>query len=936
MSDSASHRIHSSSLPYVEEIYGEYLENPDSVPEEWRGFFRSLEPPSTRNGVPKISPTLTPPSLFNPARNGYRNGAPDQAQLEETRLQLRVDQLVRSYRVRGHLHADLDPLGLPRPRIKELDPLFYGIRELDLGRRVPKDTVYGPSEQTVGEALDRLRNTYSRSIGVQYMHIDDLSVKMWLMERMERSQNRLKVSGEQQKRILTKLTDAVIFEEFIQKKYVGAKSFSLEGAESLIPLLDLAIEKASSQGIQEIVMAMAHRGRLNVLANIMGKHPRKIFREFEDDHPELQIGRGDVKYHLGYSNDYQTQSGRKVHLSLCFNPSHLEFVNPVALGRVRAKQDRFGDDNHERCMGLLIHGDASFAGQGIVQEILNMSQIPAYATGGTLHVVVNNQIGFTTPPEQGRSNTYATAVGKMLQIPIFHVNGEDPEAVAQVVNLAMDFRREFKRDVLVDMYCYRLHGHNEGDEPSFTQPVLYRAIKKRQSVRDGYLEHLLKLNEVTREEADQIAKDRRQHLEDELTVARDEDLHHFCVLPHGIWSGYRGGDENGIRPVETGVERELLSKILIKQTELPKDFSPHPKIQKGLRQKQKMAQGKAPLDWAAAESLAFGTLSLSGFRIRMTGEDCERGTFSQRHAVLHDYEDGSTYTPLKNLSPDQAPFDIHNSPLSEAGVLGYEYGYSLEYPDGLVLWEAQFGDFINAAQVIVDQFIASAEDKWFRLSGLVLLLPHGFEGMGPEHSSARLERFLLSAADYNMQVVNPTSPAQYFHVLRRQALASWRKPLIIMTPKSLLRNNQCFSPLEELGEGNFKRIIGDTPESGREINRILLCSGKVYYDLESRRNELGREDVAIIRIEQLYPLENEHLAPVLAPYSDGIPAYWVQEEPENMGAWRYMRVKFGERLLGRFPFEGVTRPASASPATGSMSTHLLEQDRLLSRAFGQS
>ncbi|MCA9068150.1 MAG: 2-oxoglutarate dehydrogenase E1 component, partial [Planctomycetaceae bacterium] len=706
-----------------------------------------------------------------------------------------------------------------------------GFREMDYDRSFAMATVEGEQILTFREILEQLQNTYCRRIGVQFMHIDDLKVRQWLQFRMEQTQNRLSLSREEQFRILKKLTDAVAFEEYIQKKYVGAKVFSLEGAESLMPLLDMTIEKAGEQHIDEIVIGMAHRGRLNVLTNIMGKSARQIFREFEDLDPELYTGRGDVKYHLGYSTDWTTSSGKQLHISLCFNPSHLEFVNSVAMGRMRAKQDRHGDLDRERGLVLLIHGDAAFAGEGVVQETLNLSELDAYRTGGTIHVVINNQIGFTTGPTEGRSSVYATDVAKMLQIPIFHVNGEDPEAVAQVVRLAMDFRREYRRDVVIDMYCYRLHGHNESDEPAFTQPILYQAIDKRESVQESYCEHLVELGTISRDEIDRIVQDRQSHFDEELQHARREDYEYQTQSFGGIWDGYKGGKENSVRDVNTGVDRDRLSQLLELQTRFPDDFHPHRKITRALHRRQKMAEGEVPLDWSAGESLAYASLATEGIRIRMSGQDAERGTFSHRHAVLHDSQNGQTYMPLQHLAEGQAPVEIYNSPLSEAGVLGFEYGYSLDCPDGLVLWEAQFGDFVNAAQVIIDQFLSSAEDKWSRLSGLTMLLPHGFEGQGPEHSSARLERMLMLAAEDNMQIVIPTTPAQFFHLLRRQALKPWRKPLIVFTPKSLLRHPQAVSSLDELAEGKFHRVLPDEREQngGTHPDRVLLCTGKLYY-----------------------------------------------------------------------------------------------------------
>ncbi|MDB6125964.1 MAG: 2-oxoglutarate dehydrogenase, subunit [Pedosphaera sp.] len=925
----------SSNLAFIEGLYADYLRDPHSVSSEWQSYFKQLSNGEATAETMRLGPSFRARSLFNPATPSRYAGTAASEETEAAGLQERVNQLIRNYRVLGHMIARIDPLGLPRPCPPELETTAFGFSEADLDRQISSQTLQYDGPLTVQQVIERLRNTYCQSIGVQYMHIDDLSVRRWLQRRMESTENRLQLNRKEQIRILTRLTDAVTLEEFIRRKFVGAKSFSLEGSESLIPLLDLAIEKAGEQGIQEIVLGMAHRGRLNVLANIIGKSPREIFREFADADPQLYVGRGDVKYHLGYSGDWTTAAGQKVHLSLCFNPSHLEFVNPVVLGRTRAKQDRAGDTERSRGMALQIHGDAAFAGEGVIQETLNLSQLAGYSVGGTLHVIINNQIGFTTPPGEGRSCLYATDVAKMLQSPIFHVNGEDPEAVAQVVQLAMDFRSTFKRDVFIDMYAYRRLGHNEGDEPSFTQPVLYRAIESRKPVREGYLEHLLKLNEVTREEADKISEQRREHLEKELSAAHSPDYRHPNDALHGVWKGFSGGVETEVEEIKTGVDSVRLTALLQKQTELPTDFHPHPKIQKFLEGRREMVQGKHSVDWSAAEALAFATLATDGHRIRLSGQDSGRGTFSHRHAILYDYENGRPYIPLQHLAPDQKPVDILNSPLSETGVLGFDYGYSLDCPKGLVIWEAQFGDFVNAAQVIIDQFIVSAEDKWRRLSGLVLLLPHGFEGSGPEHSSARLERFLALAAEQNIQVAYPTTAAQYFHLLRRQVVRPWRKPLIVMTPKGLLRDPRVASSLDELAKGHFQRIIPDSLPVDK-IQRILLCTGKVYYELEKQRTELKRNDVAIIRLEQLYPLNAEMLQAVLKPYRDGTPAFWVQEEPENMGAWRYLRTRFGETLFKRFPFQGIYREASASPATGSMNSHKLEQKDLLAQAFQES
>jgi 2-oxoglutarate dehydrogenase E1 component len=965
-----------ANLAFLEDLFEQYLQDPGSVPDDWRAYFEALpaagSAPEHRSGQPEPRPPaavngqapglprgpaaklVTPDGIATGHAVAIANGelklpaapageamplplppvATGTAGEERVAfLQDRVDQLVRAYRVRGHLMAEIDPLGRPRPGLPELDPHFYHLTEEDMDRSFSTDTIEGPQSMSLRQIIKRLRNTYCRSIGVQFMHMDDLRVRQWLQVRMEGCENRIQLDRRQQLRIYRQMTTAAVFEEFIQKRFLGAKSFSLEGSESLIPLVEMAIERAAAQEIGDCVLAMAHRGRLNVLANIMGKSPQRIFREFADMDPELHVGRGDVKYHLGHSTDYKAANGRGVHLTLCFNPSHLEFVNPVAIGRMRARQDRSGDQARQNGLVILIHGDAAFAGEGIIQETLNLSELDAYRVGGTLHVVVNNQIGFTTGPREARSCMYATDVAKMLQIPIFHVNGEDPEAVAQVVNLAMDFRREFQRDVVIDMYCFRRRGHNEADEPAFTQPALYRVIERRPSVHESYLEKLLKLGDFSADEAKQIVEQQHAKLAADLSVAKSEDYVHKDDVG-GMWAFYIGGREKDAAEVDTGVRRDVLENLLLRLVATPDGFQPHAKIRKLLENRVQMAAGALPLDWSAGEALAFATIATQGLRIRISGQDSQRGTFSHRHAVIHDAVTDETYCPLEHLTPDQAPVEISNSPLSEAGVLGFEYGYSLDCPDGLVVWEAQFGDFVNAAQVVIDQFIVSAEDKWNRLSGLVMLLPHGFEGQGPEHSSARLERFLSLCAKDNIQVAQPTTPAQLFHLLRRQVLRVWRKPLVVMTPKSLLRHPACVSTMDDLVKGSFQRVIPDASGTpARDIHRILLCSGKVAYELEKRRQELGRRDVAIVRVEQFYPLPRHALEEALAHFAPGTPAVWVQEEPENMGAWRFFRIHFGEKLLDRFPFSGVCRQSAASPATGSKKSHDLEQNELLTAAF---
>jgi len=778
-----------------------------------------------------------------------------------------------------------------------------GQREWSPGPHFGWRSVFHPAtERAVAVAPAAAAEAYCREFGVEYRHIGDGAVRRWLRERLARIPERLELSRELQRRILTRLTEASVFEEFIRKKYVGAKTFSLEGAESLIPLLDLALERARQDGVRAVVIGMAHRGRLNVLANIIGKSPSEIFREFEDATPELYDCGGDVKYHLGFEAQ---RDGLR--LALCFNPSHVEHINPVTLGRARALRDRGGG-----ALAILLHGDAAFCGEGIVQETLNLSRLPAYDVGGVLHVIVDNGLGFTTPAEQARSMRFASGPARMLDSPILHVDGENPEAVVKCVELALDCRQELARDVFVHLYCYRRWGHNESDEPTFTQPVRYRAIAQRPSVREVYLGHLLKLGGVTRAEADDLARARHEQLDAQFNEAKSRPQPQRWSLPER-WRGYSGGPEPDDDEPATAVERSRLAELLEAQTRLPEGFHLHPKLRRALQARQAMVRGERPLDWAAAESLALATLATQGVRVRLTGQDTERGTFSQRHAVLHDYEDGHTYVPLQNLTGNQAPVEIANSPLSELGALGFEYGYSLDAPDALVCWEAQYGDFVNAAEVVIDQFLVSAETKWCQLSGLVLLLPHGAEGHGPEHSSARLERFLALAVADNIQVVQPTTPAQYFHCLRRQALRRWRKPLVLLTPKSLLRHASAVSSLDELATGSFQRVLpGEAVQNPR---RVVLCSGKIYYELSEHRPA----DVALLRVEQLYPL----------PALDcSAPTFWVQEEPANMGAWPMLRSRYGQQL------KGITRPESSSPATGSTNAHRQQQEKLIREAYG--
>ncbi|HKQ67810.1 MAG TPA: 2-oxoglutarate dehydrogenase E1 component [Polyangiaceae bacterium] len=917
---------------YVAEQLDRYLNNPESVDESWRRYFQGRlghKPAPYTNGNGNGNGTTNGRTTAALAAPTPERPAPTAMSMAE--VQGRVSQLINAYRVRGHLFARVDPLRLEPAATPQLELGNFDLVESDLDRSFSTIDMPGPKTALLRDIITRLESTYCRSIGVEFTHVEEPEERFWLQERMESSQNRLKLGREEQIRILTKLTDAEIFEQFIHKNYVGAKRFSLEGAESMIPLLDLLVETAGGQGVEEIVLAMAHRGRLNVLANIMNKNIREIFAAFEDGDPEKYLGSGDVKYHLGYSTDHRTAQGHKVHLTLAFNPSHLEWVNPVVEGRVRAKQDRRGDRDRRRVMPLIVHGDAAFMGQGVVAETLNLAGLAGYSTGGTIHVVVNNQIGFTTVPGDARSTRYATDITRMLKVPVFHVNGEDPEAVGQVAKLAIEFRQRFGKDVVVDMYCYRRYGHNEADEPRFTQPLMYSIIDKKPSVREVYVRRLLEMGQITTTQAEEIVVRRRAVLDAALEEARKGDFSWVPTAMGGLWSHFAGGADALVPEVPTAVPKDELLDLCRRAVTLPADFHANPKIARLFEQRLDKVEKGQPLDWAVGEMLAYASLVSSGVPVRLTGQDARRGTFSHRHATIVDVKSGSPYVPLAAMGTGNGRFEVWDSPLSEAGCLGFEYGYSLDYPDGLTIWEAQFGDFVNSAQVIIDQFVISGEDKWHRLSSLVLFLPHAYEGQGPEHSSARLERFMQQAAEDNIQVCNLTTSAQIFHVLRRQVLRPWRKPLIIMTPKGLLRLPT--STIEEFTHGSFQRVIGDA--SGVEpadVRRILLCSGKVYYDLDKKRKELGATDVAIIRLEQLYPL-SDAIAKALAPYRDGTPLTWVQDEPWNMGAWYSLNARLPGLLDRRFPLNCVARAESASPATGSHASHDLEQSMLLEAAF---
>jgi 2-oxoglutarate dehydrogenase E1 component len=839
----------------------------------------------------------------------------------------KVLALINMYRVRGHLIANLNPLAREVPANAELDPEFYGLTVWDYDREFITGGIAGRNRMTLREILEVLRASYCQTIGIEYRHIQDPDPKKWIQDRVEDSAREEWTDAAQKRRILDRLVAADSFEKFLHTKYVGHKRFSLEGAEVLIPMLDHLFTSAQEAGVEEGVIGMAHRGRLNVLANVMGKSLERIFREFEGDlDPESLDGSGDVKYHLGATGVHVTADGGELHLTLASNPSHLEAVDPVVEGIARAKQDERDDTERGSVLPVLIHGDAAFAGQGVVAETLNLSDLHGYRTGGTVHVVVNNGIGFTTSPVDARSTQYPTDVARMIQAPIFHVNGNDPEACIRAMDLALAFRERFRRDVVVDVLCYRLHGHNESDEPSFTQPLMYRAISRMRPVRTLYTESLVRRGEITAEDAEAASKDFRARLQASFGATENSEPPR-PMLP-------KDPMKDDAKPsVETGVARETLEHVLQAIATYPPDFHVHPKLARQLAARGAML-AEDSVDWATGEALAFGSILMEGTTVRLSGQDSRRGTFSQRHSVLIDQDSGEPHTPLDNLSPDQGRFVVHDSLLSEFAVMGFEYGYSVGRPDALVLWEAQFGDFVNGAQVIIDQFLSSSYEKWKQGSGLVLLLPHGYEGQGPEHSSARLERFLTLCAMKNIRVVVPTTAAQYFHVLRRQAHQKPRKPLIVMTPKSLLRAPSAKSRLRDFTDEKFHLLLDDLPEHrDPDAERLLMCSGKVAYDLMAFREKNRAGGRAVVRFEQLYPFPSDDLEEILRRYPKAKDVKWVQEEPMNMGAWHYQLTKLRDRLPDdrRLTFAG--RPPAGSPATGSQSMHAMEQEYLVQQAF---
>ncbi len=937
----ATSYLFGSNAPYVEELYEAYLDNPGSVPEHWRDYFDQLQNLPAPGGSEQTRDQAHAPIVESFAQRAKANAfishvsEPD---LSVASKQISVQSLIAAYRSLGVRVANLDPLQRSeRPVIPELDPAFYGLSEADLDRVYAATNTYftKADSMTLRDLLKALRDTYCRSIGAEFMHISNPTAKRWIQERLESTYGTPSFNAEEKRNILQQLTEAEGLERYLHTKYVGQKRFSLEGGESFIAAMDEVVNHGGASGVQEIIVGMAHRGRLNMLVNIMGKMPADLFAEFEGKHPD-GLTDGDVKYHNGFSSDLSTRGG-PVHLSLAFNPSHLEIVNPVVEGSTRARQDRRGDTEGKQVLPVLVHGDAAFAGQGVVMETLNLAQTRGYGTGGTLHIVINNQIGFTTSdPRDTRSTLYCTDVVKMIEAPVFHVNGDDPEAVVFVTQLALDYRMKFNHDVVVDIVCFRKLGHNEQDTPSLTQPLMYKKIGKHPGTRKLYADKLVAQGVLQPEEPDTMVKAYRQLLDDgQRTI--EPVLTDFKSKYATDWTPFL--DAKWTDHADTGVPLAELKRIGEKLTTVPEGFTVHPLVNRLLNDRRAMARGEARVDWGMGEHLAFATLVASGYPVRITGQDSGRGTFTHRHAVLHDqnrerWDDGS-YIPLQNVSENQAPFTVIDSVLSEEAVLAFEYGYAAAEPNTLTIWEAQFGDFVNGAQVVIDQFITSGEAKWGRHCGLTMMLPHGYEGQGPEHSSARIERFLQLCADNNIQCVQPTTGAQIFHLLRRQMIRQFRKPLVIFTPKSLLRNKEATSPLEDLANGTFQTVIGETDSTidPAGVTRLIVCSGKVYYDLVNARKEAGRSDIAILRIEQLYPFGHKAFEAEFSKYPNVKEVVWAQDEPQNQGPWFYIQHHLYEHMTEGQKLGYAGRPASASPAVGYLAKHVEQQRALLDAAM---
>jgi 2-oxoglutarate dehydrogenase E1 component len=918
----------------VAELYQDFARDPNSVEAAWQELFGRLDDEAKSwlesfNGAVGSRPPVVEPVV--PSSDDSKAAAFDS---------VRALMLIRSYRVRGHLEADLDPLGLlPKEPHPELDPRSYGFTEADLDRPIYLHGVLGLDTATLREIVDVLRRDYCGTIGLEFMHLQDPHEKAWIQMRMEGVMHRTRMKDDARLQVLDRLNAAEAFEKFLDRKYTGTKRFGLEGAEATIPALETILQRGVELDLREVVIGMAHRGRLNVLANVMQKPLRAIFHEFQGGAsvPEEIGGSGDVKYHLGTSTDREIL-GRQLHLSLVPNPSHLEAVDPVVIGKVRSSQDQRADVNRCHVMGLLLHGDAAFAAQGVVAESLQLGELEGYTTGGVIHFIINNQIGFTTSPMAARSSPYPSDLAKGIQSPIVHVNGDDPDAVVQAALCAIDFRQVFKRDIVIDMFCYRRHGHNEGDEPAFTQPLMYKKIKSHPTVREIYTARLVSEGIIEETQAKELAAQRDKNLNDEMEAASSYKPEKADWL-EGAWLGLEAADGADAQPCRTGVEVEMLQDVGRAITSVPEGFNINRKIVRQLNAKKKMLDTGEGIDWATAEALALGSLLAEGHPVRLSGEDTNRGTFSQRHASWIDQEDEARYVPLDHIQEKQARFELIDSPLSEYAVLGFEYGYAMDEPGALVLWEAQFGDFANGAQVIIDQFIAAGEKKWLRMCGLVMLLPHGYEGQGPEHSSAKPERFLQLSAENNIQVVNPTTPANYFHVLRRQIHREFRKPLAVMTPKSLLRHKRVVSKLAELIPGTcFEPVKASelVPSGPDDAKQVVLCSGKVYYDLLEERDKRGIKNVHLLRLEQLYPFPDGELAEALKAYRH-CRLVWCQEEPHNMGAWTFVVYRI-MRVAEEVGFEDPVpryagRAAAAAPATGLRKRHDEEQSRLIDEAL---
>ncbi len=945
-----------SNAGFIEELYLRYQNDPASVDSSWQQYFQTLGDDAETivaetNGAP-WTPTnglsledeygILGDAAYRAIETAEKKGLPQQDVRAAAIDTIRALMLIRSYRVRGHLKANLDPLGLEIPKEHpELDPRTYGFDENDWNRQIFIDNVLGLETASIREILDIVKRTYCSTIGVEFMHIQEPDQKGWIQERIEGRHKEVTFTSEGKVAILRKLIETEGFEHFLNVKYTGTKRFGLDGGEALVPAMEGVIKRGGQLGVKEIVLGMPHRGRLNILTNVMAKPFRAVFSEFQGNpaNPEDVEGSGDVKYHLGTSSDREFD-GNSVHMSLTANPSHLEAVNPVVLGKARAKQSQIGNDVGGQVMPLLLHGDAAFAGQGIVAECFGLSELKGYRTSGTIHFVVNNQIGFTTSPKYSRSSPYPSDVGKMVQAPIFHVNGDDPEAVCHVAKIATEFRQQFQIDVVIDMFCYRRHGHNEGDEPAFTQPLMYKTIAQHPTTMQIYAKKLIAEGIVTEAQVEGWIAEFKDYLEKQFETANSFKPNKADWF-EGRWQGFERADK-GARRGTTAVDIDTLKDIGGKLTDIPEDHNVHRTLQRVLKAKKKMIDSGEGIDWATAEALAFGSLLKEDYPVRLSGQDCGRGTFSQRHSVIVDQMTENRYVPLNNLGGEQAHYEVIDSMLSEAAVLGYEYGYSLAEPKTLVLWEAQFGDFANGAQVIIDQFISSGEAKWLRMSGLVMLLPHGYEGQGPEHSSARLERYLQSSAEDNWQVVNCTTPANYFHVLRRQIHRKFRKPLVVMTPKSLLRHKSAVSTLEEMGPGStFHRVLYDNEKlcADKDVKRIVLCTGKVYYDLKARRDELKQKETFFLRLEQLYPFPEQALEEELKRFTHVEDIVWCQEEPKNMGAWSFVEphleevlASVGMKKVSRARYAG--RSESAATATGLLKQHNLQQAALVDDALG--